>query len=189
VSTRGASALPSSQLSSASFRECECSCIAARVRFDLLVTLSSSMRTNTRFLHQHYEEIRTKEEERRRKERNREREAAGDGGVGDVEGDVPKMDGKKKGALKGRGSTGGVSEKVAAREEEEEPEEFEWEEEGVAPMPRASTVEDHRWAETMVRYMRARARMKEEKNALPQSVEQQGIPMFCAGGGLLWLRA
>ena len=151
-------------------------------------------------MHQHYEEIRAKEEERRRKEKNREREAAGDGGLGEVESDVPKMDGKKKGgkvgveketkgALKGRGSTGGVSEKMAVREEEEEPEEFEWEEEGVAPMPRASTVEDHRWAETMVRYMRARARMKEEKNALPQSVEQQGIPMFCAGGGLLWLRA
>jgi hypothetical protein len=162
----------------------------------LLLTLSSCIRTNSLFLHQHYEEIRAKEEERRRKERNREREAAGDGGVGEVEGDVPKMDGKKKGskvgveketkgALKGRGSTGGVSEKVAVREEEEEPEDFEWEEEGVAPMPKASTVEDHRWAETMVRYMRARARMKEEKNALPQSIEQQGMHRcYVPGGGV-----
>ena len=122
---------------------------------------------------QHYEEIRAKEEERRRKERNREREAAGDFGGGEVEGDMLKLEGKKK--SKGRSSGGGVAEKVVGKEEEEEPEEFEYEEEGVAPMPKAGAVDDFRWAETMVRYMHARARIKEEKNALPQSVEQQGM--------------
>ena len=146
---------------------------------------------------QHYEEIReeirAKEEERRRRERNREREAAGDGGGGEVEGDLPKLDGRKKssrssgekekGGFKGRGSAGGVSEKVAGREEEEEAEEFEWEEEGEAAMPKASAVDDFRWAETMVRYMHARARMKEEKNALPQSAEQQGT-IICSASAV-----
>eukprot|EP00802_Teleaulax_amphioxeia_P003249 Tamp_03252.p1 GENE.Tamp_03252~~Tamp_03252.p1 ORF type:complete len:1069 (-),score=328.91 Tamp_03252:626-3757(-) len=146
-------------------------------------------------LQQHYEEIRAKEEERRRKERNREREAAGDLGGGEVEGDVLKFEGKKKssrasvdkdkGGLKARSSAAGVSEKVAGKEEEEEPEELEWEEEGEAPMPKASAVDDFRWAETMVRYMHARARMKDEKNGLPQSVEQQGPAISTAPEDLI----
>ena len=114
-----------------------------------------------------------------------------------MEGDVLKFEGKKKssrasvdkdkGGLKARSSAAGVSEKVAGKEEEEEPEELEWEEEGEAPMPKASAVDDFRWAETMVRYMHARARMKDEKNGLPQSVEQQG--MHRCSMSVVWLCA
>jgi hypothetical protein len=44
-------------------------------------------------------------------------------------------------------------------------------------MPRAHAVEEAAWVATLIRYIQARARIKEEKNLYPSPIEQQVF--FC----------